>query len=125
MEVHELTEFISKYYFALSGEPSIIRDGPDNTLWLIEDNSQKKYVARVSKRDMGSNNSFESEWLSYLITNGVAVAPIVKNKEGSDLTMTNLGQTVTVFDYLPGIHPKVNKDTLPPLKRKLFITCNY
>jgi Ser/Thr protein kinase RdoA (MazF antagonist) len=95
---------------------SVFRDGSDNVVWNLETDSGKKYIARVSKRDMGDEISFEAEWLRYLKSKGLPVVPIVESKSGKGYGVLGDRRSVTVFEFIVGKHLPFDKNTKPNIK---------
>ena len=81
MNTEQLIGFIEITY-GLKADASIWRDGPDNMVWTLDCADGKKYIARVSKREIKDDIAFEAEWLRYLRTKNVPVAPIINTLNG-------------------------------------------
>ncbi len=89
----------------------LLRDGPDNTMWNIVDENGEKYVARVSKREMGNEIAFEAEWIRLLQGQGVPVVPIILTKENQPFTILESVYALTVFRFLQGKHLILSADS--------------
>ncbi len=115
MNTEQLIGFIEITY-GLKGRAFILRDGPDNTVWTLECTDGKKYIARVSKREMKDGIAFEAEWLRFLCTKNVSVARIINTLTGSPYSIVPIGNAVTVFDFVSGHHISMSQDIPIPIK---------
>lgn len=115
MNTEQLIEFIEiKYGFKANA--SVLRDGPDNMVWTLDCADSKKYIARVSKREIKDDIVFEAEWLRYLRAKNVSVAPIINTLSGSAYSIAPTGKAVTIFGFVPGHHISMSQDTPIPIK---------
>ena len=76
-----LLKSCNEIYGLDAARASVLRDGSDNIIWTLEIKNGKKYVARMSKRELGGDIAFEAEWLKVLLTDGVPVVPIIETKD--------------------------------------------
>jgi Ser/Thr protein kinase RdoA (MazF antagonist) len=115
MNTEQLIRFIEITY-GLKTKASVLHDGPDNTVWMLDCADDKRYIARVSKREMKDGIAFEAEWLRYLRTKNVPVATIINTLTGRAYSITPTGKAVTVFDFVPGHHISISQNTPIPIK---------
>lgn len=116
MNNQQFIKFFSKEYNPKVLSASVLRDGPDNTVWLIIADNSQKYVARVSKRKMKNEIAFEAEWLRFLHISGIPVAPILETRKRKTYAVLSSGEAVTVFNFISGKHLSVDINTPPPKK---------
>jgi Ser/Thr protein kinase RdoA (MazF antagonist) len=91
MNTEQLIRFIEITY-GLKTKASVLHDGPDNTVWMLDCADDKRYIARVSKREMKDGIAFEAEWLRYLRTKNVPVATIINTLTGRAYSITPTGK---------------------------------
>ncbi|MFA6273028.1 MAG: phosphotransferase [Candidatus Paceibacterota bacterium] len=115
MDEQTLLKFCDEIYKLNAAQASILRDGPDNIIWTLETKSGKKYVARISKRELGSDIAFEAEWLKVLLADGVPVVPIIETRDKKPFAILPTGKALTVFEFVNGKHLLFGIDQPPPL----------
>src|SRR3989344_1497686 len=93
----------------------VLRDGSDNIIWTLEIKNGKKYVARMSKRELGGDIAFEAEWLKVILADGVPVVPIRETKDKNSYAILTTGKTLTIFEFVEGKHLPFGIDQPPPL----------
>jgi len=77
--------FLKHYSFCEKPKIELLREGPDNDVFLIKDEKDNKMaVFRMGKRDLGDDVIFELQWLSYFHKKCLPVPEIIKTKEGKD-----------------------------------------
>lgn len=93
----------------------LIRESPDNQVYLIKDN-HKKYIARISKRDLKKDILFEITWLDYLSKQNIPVAQIIKTVNNK--TFFNFRKSVIViFKFIEGKSLEISYDKKPDLEK--------
>jgi homoserine kinase type II len=96
---------------------SLLREGPDNDVYLISDHQDKEImVVRVSKRDVQEDVRFEISWLAELAQKNVPVPEIVKTKDNTPFYI-NRAQVYVAFKYIKGDHLDLESDSKPRLTR--------
>lgn len=99
---------------------SVLRDGSDNTIWTLETENGKKYVARMSKREMGEEIAFEAEWLKVLLVDDAPVVPIIETKNKKPFVILPTGNALTVFEFVNGKHLPFGINQQPSLPAVKF-----
>lgn len=112
----KLIQSVDKSYGIAVCNASILRDGSDNTVWMLDTRNGKKLVARVSKREMESEIAFEAEWLRFLKSKKVPVIPPIESKSGKAYVVSSDGDAITVFEFVNGKGFPFDKDNPPPHK---------
>jgi Ser/Thr protein kinase RdoA (MazF antagonist) len=108
--------FLKHYSFCEKPKIELLREGPDNDVFLIKDEKDNKMaVFRIGKRDLGDDVIFELQWLSYFHKKGLPVPEIIKTKEGKDFFIDDEGKVGVVFKYVKGFPIKIEKDKKPNL----------
>ena len=97
----------------------LLRESSDNHVWLLSSSDGRKYVARISKRNIGDDISFEIDWINFFFANGVPVAPIIKTSQGRFYANLSDGSPVVIFVYVAGSQIKIDFSTPPPLQAVL------
>jgi len=115
MDEQKLLKFCDEIYGLNTFRASVLRDGPDNIVWMLETKNGKRYAARVSKRELGSDIAFEAEWLKVLLADGVPVVPIIETKDKKSFAILPTGKALTVFEFVNGKHLLFGIDQPPPL----------
>jgi len=115
MNEQTLLKSCNEIYGLDAVQASVLRDGPDNIVWTLESENGKKYVARISKRELGGNIAFEAEWLKVLLTDGVPVVPIIETKDKKPFAILPIGKALTIFEFVNGKHLSFGVDQPPPL----------
>ena len=115
MNEQMLREFCEDIYGLSATGASVLRDGSDNIIWTLKTENGKKYVARMSKRELGNDISFEAEWLKVLLTDGVPVVPIIETKDKKPFAILPTGKALTVFEFVDGKHLSFGIDQSPSL----------
>jgi len=115
MDTNTIIKTLRNVYSISVSTIELLRDGGDNTLWTVVDEQDKKYAVRVSKREMGDDIAFESEWIHILYNAGVSVAPIIFTKDNQPYTVMTNGQAVTIFLFLQGYHLMSSVESSIPL----------
>lgn len=114
MDIQQRITSINHLYQLGATRASVLRDGPDNTVGLLETESGKKYVVRVSKRPMEDEVAFEARWLRFLHRARVPVVPMVETTAGKSYALLPSGAAVTIFAFVSGNHLAVDPNTPPP-----------
>lgn len=104
MNEQTLLKFCNEIYGLNATQASVLRDGPDNIIWTLETENGKKYVARISKRELGGDIAFEVEWLEVLLADGVPVVPIIETKDKKPFAILPTGKALAVFEFVNGKH---------------------
>ena len=112
----ELIQSVDKSYGIAVRNASVLRDGSDNVVWILNTQNGKKIIARVSKREMNSNITFEAEWLRFLKSKKVPVIPPIESKIGEAYAVSSDGGAITVFEFVNGKGFPFDKDNPPPHK---------
>ncbi|HEY4478748.1 MAG TPA: phosphotransferase [Candidatus Paceibacterota bacterium] len=110
-----LLKSCNEIYGLDAARASVLRDGSDNIIWTLEIKNGKKYVARMSKRELGGDIAFEAEWLKVLLADGVPVVPIIETKDKKPFAILPTGKTLTIFEFVEGKHLPFGIDQPPPL----------
>ena len=115
MDEQTLLKSCNEIYGLNAVRASVLRDGPDNIVWTLETENGKKYVARMSKRELSGDIVFEAEWLKVLLANGVPVVPIIETRDKKPFAILPTGKALTVFEFVNGRHLSFGVDQPPPL----------
>ena len=110
---------VNSEYWLNVKSANIFRDGSDNTVWILQTENGKKYVARMSKRKLGGDIVFEAEWLKVLLANSVPVVPIIETKDKKPFAILPTGKALTVFKFVEGEHLSFGIDLAIDLKNNL------
>ena len=110
------TIFLKNYSFCEKPNIELLREGPDNDVFLVKDEEGNKMaVFRMGKREVGDDVIFELQWLSYFHKKGLPVPEIIKTKEGKDFFIDDEGKVGVAFKYVKGFPIKIEKDKKPNL----------
>ncbi len=117
-QIDTITEIIKDNYpLPPLAKVNLLRSGPDNDIFLVTDqaNQLKKFVVRVSKRELNrADIVFETTWLAELNRQGVPVPKIIPTKQGQNFYF-NGRQIYTAFAYIEGESFKLDRETKPNL----------
>jgi Ser/Thr protein kinase RdoA (MazF antagonist) len=113
--IEELIKQIEKKYRINFEKVSLIRESPDNFVYLLADKNNK-YILRVSKRDIRDDVLFELTWLDYLKNNHIPVAAVIKttNDQLFDIYQQ---KTIVVFKFVEGEIIEIKPDKKPNLAK--------
>ena len=101
MNYEELSKFIKENYAIDFDAVKMLRDGSDNVVLILQ-GKDKKYVVRVSKRNVEDDIEFETEWLKFLKDKKIPVVPPVESKAGKGYSVGRAGLVVVVFPFVDG-----------------------
>ncbi len=104
MGEEEISSFLGENYAIEFDGADVLRDGPDNLVWVFEKGGEKKYVVRISKRDIRDGIDFEIEWLTFLAGKNMPVVPPIETNGGRGYAITPTGSIITVFPFVNGKH---------------------
>ncbi len=110
-----ITETVKKGYNIKISDIKLIREGPDNKVYLIKSN-HKNYVARVSKRDIGKEVLFEITWLDYLSKNNIPVVEVIKTTDNKPFSIYNKS-VIVLFKFAKGQSLEINPNKKPDLRK--------
>jgi len=113
-----MTQSIFLKYYSFCEKPNIelLREGPDNDVFLVRDDKDNKIaVFRMGKRYLGEDVIFELQWLSFLYNKGFPVPEIIKTNQGKDFFIDKTGKVGVVFKYAKGSPIEIKKDKKPNL----------
>jgi len=101
---------------------SLLRESSDNVVYLIVSDKNKKFVLRISKRDMKDDVLFEIVWLDYLSQHSVPVVKIVKTENRGFSSI--LGKFVLImFKFAEGKPIEIKPDSKPDLENVKNAAC--
>lgn len=110
MDTKNIIKKIKDEYGIDISKIELLRDGSDNVIWDAMSIDGDRYAIRVSKREMGAEIAFESEWIRVLQKDGVPVVPIVLTEQGGSYSHLDDGKALTVFNFLNGKHFSITTD---------------
>ena len=117
--IDNLIDILKKNY-RLKGKlkVSLLRESPDNLIYLVKVEDKNRYILRVSKRAVGDDVLFELLALKKL---SELKAPVVPPVSQADTNLfvgnKNTRQVYVLFKFAKGEHEIVNKDVKPSLTR--------
>ncbi len=119
MDSETLSKFIKENYAIDFDEIEMLRDGSDNTVLVLKASGDKKYVARMSKRDVESDIEFEVAWLKFLREKNIPVVPPVEPKAGRGYSVLPTVRSSQFFPSLTaGSWNRAIAWIYPPSKRR-------
>jgi Ser/Thr protein kinase RdoA (MazF antagonist) len=113
--IEELIKQIEKKYRIKCPKVSLIRESPDNFVYLLEDHSNK-YILRISKRDIRDDVLFELTWLDYLENHHIPVAEVIKTVDDRLFDIYQQ-KTIVIFKFVEGERVEIKPDKKPNLAK--------
>lgn len=112
---NEIIKKIKNKYLLNIKNISLIRESPDNKVFLIK-TDKEKFVLRINKRDVRSDILFETTWLNYLKKHDVPVVKI-KNTADEKSFVINNQSVIVLFEFAQGEHIKIGVEKKPNLEK--------
>lgn len=112
---NEIIKKIKNKYLLNIRNFSLIRESPDNKVFLIK-TDKEKFVLRINKRDVRNDILFETTWLNYLKKHDVPVVKIKNTADEKPFVIDNQS-VIVLFEFAQGEHIKVRAEKKPNLEK--------
>lgn len=94
---------IEKIYPLKISSIKLLKEGPDNYIWLAEDKERKRYSVRISKRIKETDElAFEADWLKFLGSKKVPVPEVILTKNQKTNAILSNRSPITCFRFIEG-----------------------
>jgi len=115
MVVKNIIKKIEETYNLNITSSYLVRESSDNKVYAVIA-KDKRYVLRISKRDVHNNISFEATWLDYLSKQGIPTVRIIKTKNNKLFSLLN-NSAIVLFDFAEGYSLEVKPNKKPNIKK--------
>lgn len=109
-----LVSKIEKNYDFLVKDLNLLREGPDNNVFVLQAENGQKYIIRLSKRNVLDDIVFELSFMDFLAHHNIPVPGIIRTKAGKLFDSID-GSVIVIFEFIDGYHIEVGRYKKPSL----------